>query len=193
MTKEQPLLSASHTSRWHLRLAAQVLQGGGVVLHATESVWGLACDPHNHQAVAQVLALKQRDVSKGLLLIGATADDFAAELAPLTAPDHKRVMQTWPGGVSWLLPNREYPVWVTGKHSSVGVRVPGHTQARALCAAFGGALVSTSANISGHAAPRGVWQAQRAMGQRVDYVLPGAVGGAAKPSKILSLQGQQVR
>lgn len=178
---------------WHLQLAAQVLQGGGVVLHATESVWGLACDPHNHQAVAQLLALKRRDVSKGLLLIGATSDDFAAELALLKASDYQRVRESWPGGVSWLLPNREYPVWITGQHSNVGVRVPGHAQARDLCAAFGGALVSTSANVSGQPAPKGVWQAQRSMGQRVDYVLPGAVGGAAKPSQILSLQGVQVR
>lgn len=180
-------------SEWHLQLAAQVLQGGGVVLHATESVWGLACDPHNHQAVAQLLALKQRDVNKGLLLIGADSNDFAAELSMLAGSDRERVLESWPGGVSWLLPNRQYPVWVTGEHSNVGVRVPGHVQAQRLCAAFGGALVSTSANISGQPAPKGAWQAQRSMGQRVDYVLPGAVGGAAKPSQILSLEGKQVR
>ena len=187
MTNDQP------TDTWHLQLAAQVLHGGGVVLHATESVWGLACDPHNHHAVAQVLALKQRDVSKGLLLIGATADDFAAELARLDPVDQQRVRQSWPGGVSWLLPNYAYPAWVVGQHSNVGVRVPGHVQARNLCAAFGGALVSTSANVGGQPAPKGFWQAQRSMGQRVDYVLAGAVGGAANPSQILSLQGEQVR
>lgn len=178
---------------WPLRRAAETLQAGGVVLHATESVWGLACDPFNHYAVAQLLALKRRNVKQGLLLIGATPDDFAVELAPLAKADQRRVLHSWPGGVTWLLPNIQYPVWVTGQHHSVGVRVPGHPQAQALCAAFGGAIVSTSANFSGHPAPKGRWQAQRSMGQRVDYVLPGRVGGAAKPSQILSLQGQQVR
>lgn len=178
---------------WQLRLAAQTLAAGGVVLHATESVWGLACDPFNHHAVARLLALKHRRMQQGLLLIGATADDFATELAGLSAVDHKRVVQSWPAGVSWLLPNSQYPIWITGQHQTVGVRVPAHSQARDLCVAFGGAIVSTSANISGRPAPKGRWQAQRSMGQRVDYVLHGAVGGAANPSQILGLQGDQIR
>lgn len=183
----------TRSDQWHLQLAAQVLWGGGVVLHATESVWGLACDPMNHHAVARLLAIKQRDVGKGLLLIGAAQETFAPQLAALTEQQRERVAQSWPGGVSWLLPNTQYPAWVTGQHSAVGVRVPGHAQARALCAAFDGPLVSTSANLSGHPAPKGVWQARRAMGQRVDYVLPGCVGGAANPSQILSLRGKQLR
>ncbi len=179
--------------QWQLRLAAGVLAEGGVVLHSTEAVWGLACDPHNPQAVAQVLRLKQRSMAKGLLLIGAQAEHFAPELATLTAAQRQQVLSTWPGGNSWLLPNQQFPAWVCGDHTTVGIRIPGHSQARALSACFGGAIVSTSANLSGRPAPKNRWQALRAMAAMVDHVLPGEVGGASSPSQIRSLDGQRLR
>ena len=58
------------------------LRQGGVVAHATEGVWGLACDPFDCQAVARILAIKGRSPDKGLILIGGSADCFAPELRP---------------------------------------------------------------------------------------------------------------
>ena len=87
---------------------------GGVVAHATEGVWGLACNPFDCQAVARILAIKGRSPDKGLILIGASADCFAAELTPLTAADRRAVQSTWPGPVSWVLPSERFPVWITG-------------------------------------------------------------------------------
>ncbi len=179
--------------RWQLRLAAAVLAEGGVVLHATEAVWGLACDPHNASAVARLLQIKRRAVGKGLLLIGGDSRDFAPEMAMLSPAQQEQLLTSWPGGNSWLLPNRQFPAWVSGDHSTVGVRVPGHAQARALCVEFGGPLVSSSANLSGRPAPRHRWHALRDMGQLVDHVLPGEVSGAAAPSQIRQLDGQRLR
>ena len=62
----------------HLLSAAQIIQAGGVIAYPTESVYGLGCDPFNQDAVMQLLAIKQRPVSKGLILIGETL----AQLAP---------------------------------------------------------------------------------------------------------------
>lgn len=58
---------------WHLKLAVRALRAGGLVLHATEGVWGLACDPFNASAVSRLLDLKGRAVGKGLILIGTSA------------------------------------------------------------------------------------------------------------------------
>lgn len=189
---------------WHLRLAVRVLRTGGTILHATEGVWGFACDPLDARAVAQLLALKQRPADKGLIVIGAGADCFATELAEVSGPAREQILDSWPGPVTWVLPNRRFPDWITGGRDSVAVRVPGHPQARALCHAFGGPLVSTSANRAGWPAPRNRFQARatvtelrrrgRLRGRHPRlYLLAGETQGRRQPSEIRTLSGQRLR
>ncbi len=177
-----------------LRTAAQALERGGVVAHATEGVWGLACDPLNEAAVDAVLAIKGRDAAKGLILIGAAADAFAPELAALPDDTAGRVRQSWPGAVTWILPNVRFDERVTGGRDSVAVRVPGHAQARALAQAFGAPLVSTSANRTGQPPCLTAKAVRRMLGDEVDYVLPGRIGGRTGPSRIYDARtGETIR
>ena len=184
-------------SSWHLRLAVRSLRAGGIVVHATEGVWGLACDPFNAAAVSRLLAIKRRSVAKGLILIGADARSFEPELAGLAYAQRSRIEVSWPGPVTWVLPQQRFPAWITGAHHQVAVRVPGHPQARALCRAFEGVLVSTSANLGGRPAARNRLQAQRfaslVLRQDIDFLLPGEVLGAAGPSEIRTLEGATLR
>jgi L-threonylcarbamoyladenylate synthase len=179
---------------FHIGLAASVLRGGGVVAHATEAVWGLACDPHDEAAVLRILTLKGRSVSQGLIVIGADPAMFERELAAVDAATAARVIRGWPGPETWLLPNRSFPEWITGGRADVAVRVPGHAQARGLCARFRGPLVSTSANRSGRAPARDQLSVRRHFGSRIDYILPGRVGGRANPSRIRdAVSGRLIR
>lgn len=185
-------------NHWHLRLAARALEAGGLVMHAAEGVWGLACDPFNPGAVNRLLELKDRPVSKGLIVIGHSAEVFAPELDAVASAARDRVLDSWPGPETWILPNRQFPAWITGVHPGVAVRVPGHPQARALSAAFGGALVSTSANPGGHPAPTSLIRARAGLLARgfpgtADYVLPGAVLNPGAPSRIRTLSGETLR
>jgi L-threonylcarbamoyladenylate synthase len=179
---------------FHIGVAASVLRGGGVVAHATEGVWGLACDPADEATVLRILEMKQRPASKGLILIGAEPAMFQRELAAVDAATAARVVDSWPGAETWLLPNREFPPWITGSNSAVAVRVPGHAQARRLSARFGAPLVSTSANRSGRPAARNALTVRRYFGAQVDYILPGSVGESTTPSRITdATSGRRVR
>jgi tRNA A37 threonylcarbamoyladenosine synthetase subunit TsaC/SUA5/YrdC len=84
--------------------AAACLSAGGVIAHATEGVWGLACDPNNDNAVRRIISLKGRDADKGLLLIAGSAAVFAGALAAVDADVRNQVVASWPGHVTWLLP-----------------------------------------------------------------------------------------
>lgn len=177
---------------WHLQRAVRALNAGGIVLHAAEGVWGLACDPFDEQAVARLLVLKVRRWQKGLIVIGEDPARFAPELDSLTTADRTRVLASWPGAVTWILPNRRFPDWITGGGAGVAVRVPGHPQARALCRAFDGALVSTSANRSGQPPATAALVARRKFPAaeyplEQDYVLPGEVLAPGGPSAIHTL------
>jgi L-threonylcarbamoyladenylate synthase len=169
---------------FHLRLAATVLRAGGVVAHATEGVWGLACDPFDFAAVARLLDLKGRSVKKGLILIGSGPEEFESELSLLNEVDEARVRKSWPGANTWLVPNSRFPEWISGGRAKVAIRVPGHEQARRLSSAFGGPLVSTSANPAGRPAARSELNVRQYFSGRVDFVLHGTIGGNASPSQI---------
>ena len=181
-------------SSFSVARAARVLAGGGLVLHATEGVWGLACDPFSARAVGKLLTLKQRRADKGLIVIGADSETFAPELATVSAAQRAEVLASWPGPVTWLLPNVRFPRWITGSSTQVAARVPGHAQARNLCRAFGGPLVSTSANLSGRPPARRELPARAALARGgVDFVLPGATAGHVGPSEIRTLDGERLR
>ncbi len=170
-----------------LQAACSQLQQGGIVAYPTEGVWGLGCDPFDREAVHRLLALKQRPVHKGLILVAASVDQFAPFLAGLSAGQRATLTADWPGPVTWLVPdNGVAPAWIRGHHDSVALRVSDHPLVVALCRCFDGPLVSTSANVSGRPAARYAWQVRRQMPQ-VDYVLHGALGGAQGPSPIYDL------
>ena len=158
---------------------------GGVVAHASEGVWGLACDPFDRLAVARVLAVKGRAAAKGLIVIADAAARFAPELDALDAAARTRIVASWPGAVTWLVGNRRFPPWVTGGRDTVAIRVPGHAQARALAGAFGGPLISTSANRSGDSPALRAEDVQAELGDEIDYLLPGETGPRGGPSRII--------
>lgn len=167
-----------------LREAAAVLQRGGVVAHASEGVWGLACDPFDGAAVARLTAVKGRDAAKGFIVIAADAAAFQPELAALAAECAAAVRASWPGAVTWVVASERFPHWITGGRATVAIRVPGHAQARALAGCFGGPIVSTSANRSGEPPARTAAEVAATLGAEVDYCLPGRTGGRTGPSTI---------
>ena len=168
------------------RAAVDALVRGGVVAYPTEAVFGLGCDPGNRDAVARLLVLKQRPVDKGLILIAADTAALQPWLAPLTPALRARVEPTWPGPVTWLLPAAEdCPRDLRGDHDTLAVRVTAHPVAAALCRAWGGALVSTSANRAGDEPVRDAAALQPLFGDALDAVVAGDVGGDPRPSRIL--------
>lgn len=167
-----------------LRLAARVLRRGGIVGYPTEGVYGLGCDPLHGEVVLRLLALKRRPFEKGLILIGATF----AQLAPFARPDAgqlARASAAWPGPVTWVLPAAPgVPPWLTGGRDSIAVRVTAHPTAAALCRSFGGALVSTSANVSGRPPARSGLGVRKVFGSAVEMVVSGAERTRPRPSEI---------
>lgn len=176
-----------------LAQAVAILQAGGVVLHATEGVWGLACDPWQKHAVVKVLALKSRAADKGLIVIGGTGEAFRAQLDQVSLEHRRAVLDSWPGPHTWILPDNSLPKIIRGDRNTLACRVPGHSQARALCELFGGLLVSTSANVAGQPAISKRREAETAFAARVDYVLPGEVDNPGKESIIHGLAGEILR
>jgi L-threonylcarbamoyladenylate synthase len=156
-----------------------------VVLHPAEAVWGLACDPRQPAAVAAVYALKQRPAGKGLILVSDGFDRLAPLLAPVPAARLRAALATWPGPRTWVFPAAAgCPDWLAGERGSLAIRVSAHEPVRALVAAAGTVLVSTSANTSGRPAPAQLDQVEPAIRAGVQAVAPGATGVLDRPTPI---------
>lgn len=173
----------------------QAVQRGGVIAYPTEAVYGLGCDPAKLAAVQRVLTLKQRPVHKGLILIAADFDQLAPYLLPLDSVTHARVMATWPGAVTWILPAQPHvsPL-IRGEHDTLAVRVSAHPTCRALCLRLGHPLISTSANLSTLPPARDAQAVAAQFGTLLDGIVDAPVGGQAQPTEIRQgLTGEIVR
>jgi L-threonylcarbamoyladenylate synthase len=177
----------------HIDNAIAQLHTGGVIAYPTEGVWGLGCDPFDEAAVLRILRMKQRPVEKGLILVAAGIDQIAALLVPLTSPERATVLATWPGPTTWLLPDPEQiiPAWIKGKFATVAVRVSAHPGVVRLCRAFGGPLVSTSANPADAPPATSRLRVLTWFGNDLDYIVPGRLGGQQGPSTIRALHSAE--
>lgn len=166
------------------RALADHLKRGGLIAYATESCYGLGCDPRNRIAVLRLLRLKQRPQSKGLILIAGRYAQLAPYLQAL-APDEQALLKSdGAQAITYLMPARNRcPRWLRGAYTTLAVRISAHPQAVALCNALNMALVSTSANFSGGKAARTYAQCKKLFGDQV-WVLPGKAGKRKRPSTI---------
>jgi L-threonylcarbamoyladenylate synthase len=178
-----------------LQIAVRAVRHGGVVACPTEAVWGLSCDPGNESAVVRLLTLKRRPVDKGLILVAASESQLGFLLHDLTLQQRETLSAAWPGPVTWLLQHRgRVPDWICGAHDTVAVRVSDHPVISALCTAWGGPLVSTSANHADARPAREAFQVRRYFGDDLECLLPGRVGNEGRPTVIRDLiSGQIIR
>lgn len=178
------------TVPFYIKHAADILLGGGVIAYPTEGVFGLGCMPDDPEAVVRLLALKQRDPAKGLILIASSRrqlhDWTAAGAATLPDPHSGRP-------TTWIVPaDTGVPWYITGDHPGVAVRLTTNPTAAALCEAVDSPLVSTSANRAGEPVARNSFILRRKFGSLVDYVVPGECGPASGPSEIRVLGSGEV-
>ena len=168
--------------------AVMAMRNGGIIAYPTEAVFGLGCDPDNHEALQTLLALKQRPAAKGLILIAAEFEQLLPYLAKVDAILEQRALSTWPGAVTWLYPcAKQIDPLLSGDHATIAVRVTAHPIARRLCVEFGKPIVSTSANLSGQPPARSRAQVEAQFANRLAVIVDGEVDLKVKPSEIRDL------
>lgn len=187
-------MKSHYISQFRIKFAANEVRQGGIVAYPTEAVFGLGCDPLNQEAVEGILALKQRSMDKGLIVIASNIQQI---LPYIDVSDDmlKKLSQSWPGPVTWVCPIKPWvPEWLTGTHQSLAVRVSDHPLVNAFCNAAGTALVSTSANPEGRSPALSAVEVRNYFSSFGIHVLNGSLGERAQPSSIFDARtGKQLR
>jgi len=181
-----------------LSIAVEALRAGEVIAYPTESCFGLGCDPSNQQAVEKVISIKQRSADKGLILIAADIEQ-ASRFVSLDSQDLKPQLETiqdsWPGPNTWLLPPHPDTLKIVrGEFPLLAIRVTAHPSAKAICELFGGAIVSTSANLAGEPMLTDINSVNQVFGKQIQVIVDKPIGNANKPSLIRDgLSGKTLR
>ncbi len=162
------------------------LKQNQVVAYPTEAVFGLGCNPQSENAVRALLALKQRDEAKGLILIAPDLDLLTPyiDISGLNMAQRQHLEQVGEQAITWIVPaNTNLPRYLTGKFDTIAVRLCRLPAVVALCEATGFALTSTSANLSGLPPCREASEVRVQFGN--DFpVLDAPTGGRQNPSEI---------
>jgi L-threonylcarbamoyladenylate synthase len=133
-----------------LKSAVRILKRGGVVAYPTETVYGLGVDVSNERAVSFLFKLKGREEGRPVLIIIPSTEALSRYAESVSDSARRLTSKFWPGGLTIVCKAKEtVSTLLTGGTGKIGVRLSGNFIATALCRALGGAVTSTSANVSG--------------------------------------------
>ncbi len=179
-----------------IRRAAETLARGGVVAIPTDTLYGLAADVLNPDALDRVYAAKGRPADMPLpVLVSTWAQALqVAVVSPDSESLARRLAETyWPGSLTIVLPAAPgLPVRLTAGRDTVAVRMPDHPVPLALAETLGRPITGTSANRSGEPDITGPDELRRILASRVDGIIvsgPKPVGGA---STIVAVTGGDI-
>ena len=87
----------------NLDSSVEWLKAGKILIHPTESIWGIGCDAFNRQAVEQVFRLKKRDLSKGFILLAESLESIEKYIKVIAKEDQQFLSKHWPGAYTFLI------------------------------------------------------------------------------------------
>lgn len=172
--------------------AADLLREGQLVALPTETVYGLAADATQEEAVRKVFALKGRPADHPLIVhLGEAA--WAADWGVLPAGFRQLAERFWPGPLTVVVPRRSSvnPL-ITGGQDSVALRVPRHPLTLETLGCLGRAVVAPSANRFGHTSPTCAAHVLAEFGPSL-AVLDGGPCTVGLESSIVDLTGERPR
>ena len=170
--------------------AMELLRSGQIVAIPTETVYGLAADASNADAVAKIYAAKGRPDFNPLIV--HVADQSAAEnLAEFSPMAHQLAQAFWPGPLTLVLPLRtdaDIAGAVTAGLPTIALRCPAHPVMQALLKKTGLNIAAPSANKSGGISPTRAEHVLAGLGGAVPMILDGGPCSAGLESTIVAVR-----
>lgn len=174
--------------------ASDIIRRGGLVAMPTETVYGLAADATDDQAVARIFEAKGRPRFNPLIVHVLDADAANAQ-ASVTPVARRLIDAFWPGPLTLVLPRRKdatVSLLATAGLDSIALRSPDHPLARALLGACRRPLAAPSANRSGTVSPTTAGHVRESLGAAVDMILDGGPCPVGVESTIVKVEGDNL-
>ncbi len=176
-------------SPWSIKRLSKAIEVGAVIAYPTDTIWGFGCHPILASSVIKILNIKQRRVSKGLILLSSRLEYCKPYIDLVLSEEHTDIISGKNRSpVTWLVPAaNNCPVWLRGEFSTIALRITNHPFVDAICKEMHSPIISTSANRHRRPTVRNALQTRRQFGDELDYIVTGFNTGTNRASEIKSL------
>lgn len=173
--------------------AATLLRRGELVAIPTETVYGLAANALDSDAVMKIYATKKRPTFNPLIVHLAEINDVTKYAADIPLNMWRLAERFSPGPLTYVLPRQAViPDVVTGGGDTVALRVPAHPMAHELLTLMDFPLAAPSANPSGYISPVNAEHVAAELGDKIPYVLDGGECSVGVESTVVAFDGDKV-
>ena len=176
-----------------IKNTVEILKNGGIILYPTDTVWGIGCDATNEDAVAKVYKLKKRIETKAMICL--VADDRMLKKYVKKVPDAAQsIFDVAENAITIIYDDAQNLASnLIAEDKTIAIRIPDDEFCFQICRKLNGAIVSTSANISGAPTPNSFKEISQDVLKGVDYVVNlQNEKKTAKPSSIIKLSSNGV-
>lgn len=175
----------------NVKLIAECLLDGGIIIYPTDTIYGLGCDIFQHKAVERIARIKQIDLRKiNMSFICKDLSDLSLYTKSISTPLYRMLKHYLPGPYTFILPaSKEVPKILQTKKNTIGLRVPDNNICKALLNELNHPILSTSLPgefVEEYTDPELIY---RNFENIVDIVIDGGTGGIT-PSTIVDCTRQ---
>jgi len=173
-------------------LAAEIITRGGIIAFRTDTFYGLGADPFNRSALQRIKQLKGREAAKPILVVIGDLEQLERFIAERSRAFDLLAERFWPGALTLIgQAAMAVPEELTAGTGTIGVRLPGDDNVRALLRECGGALTATSANPSESDPARTAAEVESYFGATVDLIVDGGEARVDLPSTVVDAAGPE--
>lgn len=175
------------SSELAINAASTILKDGGLIAFPTDTVYGVACDLWNPEAIEKLFAAKQRGKDKPLPILIGKVEHIAqiAETTSININTNVLMQRFWPGAMTVIVPKLASIPENLSPFDTIGVRMPNHPRLLELLSQTG-PLAVTSANKSGQENPTTAEEVFAQLGGEIDLILDGGKTDSAIPSTVIA-------
>ena len=167
--------------------AVESLRSGGIIAIPTDTVYGLAADPFNPDAVQRLYTVKGRPDGKPIPLVLSSVNDIQSVAQNLPGFFFYLTDRYWPGGLTIVVEAKDLLPVLTAGGNTVGVRIPDNPLLLQILRAFGGPAAITSANLSGEPPATCPEEINAALTSRIDLIVDGGKTPGPIPSTVYDI------
>ena len=171
-----------------IQQAIEYLRDGKLVAVPTETVYGLAADATNIDAVKKIFQVKGRPLNQPLPILIAQHSNLKNWAIDIPKIAEKLTKKFWPGPLTIILKRAAHiPDIITGGRDTIGLRCPKHPITQEILQAFPDGLAAPSANLFGKPPPTNAADVEKALGNKIDLIVDGGTCETGSASTIVDL------
>jgi L-threonylcarbamoyladenylate synthase len=169
-----------------LDMVGKIVMGGGIIVYPTDTVYGIGGNPFDPEAVKKIYGIKEREGKPLPVLV--SCERKAEELVDLDDVSLFLIREFWPGALTLVLKAKgDLPLELTLGGGTIGLRMPNHSWALKIIEVSNGALIGTSANISGGKPATAVEELDHRIVEKADLIIDGGRSEKGAPSTVLEV------